>query len=827
MPGTLTTLRQRRERREQSRRSAESRTRSVVIGCGLIVSVLIAAGILSVAFAWASLTHDLPSVAAIPALLDPQTGALLQPTRLYDRSGTRTVAVLAPVDAPRRYVPLNEFPQDLVNATRASQDDIAGELASHLLLWNEPPSSRRDLRRRLLAAQLTAEFGRDKTLEWTLNSADYGHYAYGADAAAQLYFGLPVEKLNTAQSALLAAVSGSPALNPFDSPQDALANQKKILDKMKAAGSLTAEQARQAAAAPLEFQPSPAPLSLSPAFVDLVLSQLDPRFNRERIKQGGLDIVTTLDFDLQIQAACAVQSQMRRLAGDDTPLTAVDGGPCVAAQDLPALPAGASSQSESASAAVIDPKTGQVLALVGETDMNGRQGGLAARRIGSLVTPFIYLTGFARGMSPASLAWDIPGGLTGTAGDTQNPDGRFHGPVRLREALASDYLVPAAEILAQLGADSVAHIAAPFGITFPAGGSDPLLGISLLTPLQAARSYGVFGNQGVLAGSKEGEALLPASVLKVDTVDHAPWYAASTPDLQAVASPQLAYLMTDVLRDPTARRGAAGASLLDLNRPAGAKTGQTADGKDLWAVGYTPDRSVAVWTGGESAQSPALASGLWRALMNTASRDLPPDAWTQPQGMTAMDVCSPSGLLPTDACPLVVREVFLDGNQPVAYDDLYRVFPINRETKLLATIFTPPELVENKVFMVVPEAAKAWAASAGLPTPPDTYDTLQSKTPQPDVHIASPEMLADVTGKVQVTGTASGRDFLFYRLQYGQGLNPQEWVQVGGDSTRQVTDGLLGEWDTAGLSGLYVLQLQVIRMDQSLETDTVMVTVTP
>ena len=139
----------------------------------------------------------------------------------------------------------------------------------------------------------------------------------------------------------------------------------------------------------------------------------------------------------------------------------------------------------------------------------------------------------------------------------------------------------------------------------------------------------------------------------------------------------------------------------------------------------------------------ALASGLWRALMNYVSRDLPPDGWTQPQGMIAMDVCSPSGLLPTDACPLVVREIFLEGNQPVQYDDLYRTFPINRETKLLATIFTPPELVENKVFMVVPEAAREWAVSAGLLTPPDTYDTIQAKPPTPDVNIASPEMFAD------------------------------------------------------------------------------------
>jgi len=826
MPAPLPILRQRRERRDQSRRSAEARTRGAVIGCGLIISAFIAAAILTAALAWANLTSDLPPVAALPVLLDPQDGALLQPTRLYDRSGERVVAVLAPSDGPRRYIPLKDFPPALVAATRVSHPDVAGELASSLLLWNEPPSPRRDLRQRLLAAQLNAEYGRDKVLEWYLNSADYGHFAFGADAAARLYFGLPVKDLDIPQSALLAAVSKTPALNPFDSPQDALANQKKILEAMRAAGALSAEGAAQAASVPLEYQKSPAPLGLSPAFVDLVLSQLDSRFSSARVAQGGLNIVTSLDYDLQLQTACAVRSQLKRLSGDDTPFTAADGGPCVAAQDLPALPANASSADETASAAVIDPKTGQVLALVGEMDSAGNQGNLSARRIGSLVTPFIYLTGFTRGMSPASLAWDIPGGLSGTAGDVQNPDGRFHGPVRQREALASDYLVPAAEILTQLGAESVARIAAPFGVNFPQD-SNPLTGNTLLTSLDAARAYGVFGNQGVLAGWRSGETLRPSAVLRVDTVDHAPWFTAAAPDVQAVVSPQLAYLMTDALRDPTVRHGAGGAAL-DLSRPAGAKTGQTEDGKDLWAAGYTPQRAAAVWVGGESAQSPALASGLWRALMNYASKDLPPDNWPQPQGMASMDVCSPSGLLPTDACPLVVRETFLEGNQPVAFDDLYQSFPINRETKLLATIFTPPELVENRIFMVVPDAAKAWASSAGLLTPPDTYDTIQAKPATPDVNITSPEMFAAVNGELQVTGTAAGKDFLLYRLQYGQGLNPQDWYQIGKDSTTPVSDGLLGEWDTSGLGGgLYVLQLQVVRLDQSLETDTVVVTVQP
>ncbi len=408
MPSSLSILRQRRERRDQSRRSAESRTRGVVIGIGLVISILIAASILTAAFTWASITRDLPSVAALPVLLDPQDGALLQPTRLYDRSGEHVIAVLSPFDEPRRYISLEQFPQQLVDATLASQPDLAGRLASDLLLWDEPPSARRDLRQRLLASQIASEFGRDQLLEWVLNSADFGHFAFGADAAARLYFGTTVDKLNPAEAVALAAIARAPALNPFDSPQDALANQSQLLDEMMEQGFLSDAQAQQVAEATLEFQPIPTPLSLSPAFDELVLSQLDSRFSRERVARGGLDIVTTLDYGLQIQTACAVHTQLRRLAGDDSTLPAIDGGPCLAAQDLSPLPSGTISSDESASAAVIDPQTGQVLALVGEMDSSGRPGSLFARRIGSLATPFIYLTGFARGLSPANSSLGYP-----------------------------------------------------------------------------------------------------------------------------------------------------------------------------------------------------------------------------------------------------------------------------------------------------------------------------------------------------------------------------------------------------------------------------------
>ncbi len=211
--------------------------------------------------------------------------------------------------------------------------------------------------------------------------------------------------------------------------------------------------------------------------------------------------------------------------------------------------------------------------------------------------------------------------------------------------------------------------------------------------------------------------------------------------------------------------------------------------------------------------------------MQYASRDVPADGWTAPQDVTTMTVCDPSGMLPTRECPNLVSEVFLNGNEPIQVDNLFRQFSINRETGFLATVFTPPQLIENRVYMVVPDEARAWAESAGLDIPPSSYDAIQAPPVNPNVNITSPAWLAEVKGKVQIVGTAAGDNFAYSRVQVGKGLNPQEWVQVGGDVSTPVSEGLLAEWDTTGLSGLYAVQLLVVRSDQKVESAVIQVTV--
>jgi hypothetical protein len=211
-------------------------------------------------------------------------------------------------------------------------------------------------------------------------------------------------------------------------------------------------------------------------------------------------------------------------------------------------------------------------------------------------------------------------------------------------------------------------------------------------------------------------------------------------------------------------------------------------------------------------------------MMQYAVRDLPSESWDMPSGIVTVSVCDPSGLLPTAACPNVVSEVFLDGRQPVQVDTLFQTFQVDRETGLLATVFTPPEMVETLTYMVVPQQASAWAESAGIAKPPTAYDTLQTPPVSPDVHITSPGMFSDRHGKIEILGNAAGADFLSYRLEYGQGLYPQAWIQIGTDSTAPLTESLLGEWDTAGLDGLYAMRLMVVRTDQRVEQAIVQVT---
>lgn len=899
MPSVYQTTQYRQRRRQAAERSPLGR---LGLGCAGLLSLLIALALVAAAWEWSQVTQNLPSIEGLPALLDPPDGALLQPTRIYDRSGQHLLLELSNPAAPERkflYLPDStaegeKFSEPLVQATLAAVDPnfwrhggyslagiftdghptIAQRLVSALLLPDEPPSLRRTLRERLLAAQITSRFGRERILEWYLNSADYGRMVYGAAAASRLYFMKEASDLDLAEAAVLAGILLEPQQNPIDTPAVALEHQKQLLLKMMAGGLIRPDEATQAAQESIRLQPGPhpgQPLQIDDlgrpgvdlAFIKIALRQVETQIPQALIERGGLKILTTLDHNLNGEVVCATGRQLSALA---QPLSqggssAADG--CEAARLLPEIQTGYSSAALGAQVVVLEPQTGQILALSAfPMEPIQTEALLAPRPIGTLGTPFIYLTAFTRGFSPASLVWDIPSETDLSSGGNLLDTQKYHGPVRMRIALANDYLPPTDKLIGQIGIENIWRTLQQLGITAPmdaAGGSDspqPPSAVSLfrpMDPLEIAQAYGVLANNGLLAGhssqtSEEASPYTPApiqpyAVLRVEAAN--PQAQSSLPALdwsawqsRPIITPQLAYLMTNVLSDETARWASLShPNPLEIGRPAAAKIGRDPSGAGAWVAGYTPDRVAVVWLGRREDQTADAApddaglfanaaAGLYHAILMTAGAGQPAAGWNPPNGITTVQVCDPSGMLPTAYCPNVVDEVFLDGNQPLQADRLYSSVPVDRDTGQLATIFTPPDVIENRPYMQVPPEAQAWAQQSGLQTPPQTYDSIASDIPQlKDTQITSPQMIAVVHGQVTVVGTAAGEGFSFYRLQVGQGLNPQDWFQIGEDVSRPVNAGLLGAWDTQGKSGLYVIELQVVHQDQSVETADTLVTV--
>lgn len=863
----------RRQRRQAAAaRSLRRRSGRLALGCGASALLALIAVILAGGLVYVDLTAALPPVQRIAVLLDPRNGPLLQPTRLYDRSGTVLLMSLENPGYQRRYLSIDPNQDDYISPemlrvstallepgfwqspgfswrdpTALAPQTVAERLALDLLLWQEPPTLRRALRMRLLAAQLVHTYGRAQVLEWYLNSAYFGHLAYGVESAARLYLGQPASRVTLSGAALLMAVHQAPALNPLDAPDAARAGQEAALDRLLQAGVIAEAEHRRALAEGVQFAPAIEESALpAEAFARLAVDQLAARFGRQRVERGGLRVITSLDYNLQLEMACLTQAQLRRMTRpasllEDTPRLP-SGSPCQAARLLPSLtdelrlPA---SSGLAASGVILNPAAGEVLALLGDSSPAGEGSWLAAHPPGSLLTPVVAVAAFSRGFGPASLVWDIPESLPEALSAYRSANTTYLGPVRLRQALANDYLTPIAQIVSQMGPQNVWRLGGVLGLPSLAGQTSPALiyDQGQTTPLELAQLYAIIANQGVRTGQRQADEWKPAMVLYVeDVISGEVLLDSRQSESQVVLSAPLAYLVHHVLSDSLARRPSLGyPNLLEIGRPAGAKIGQVqpagaaGPGSHVWTAGYTRQRVAVFWMGAPQAGPGELnaraVAGLWHAAMQFMQRSLPVEDWAQPAGLAQIDVCDPSGLLPTRDCPNVVSELFLSGSEPVAPDNLYRAYQVNRETGRLATVFTPPALIEDQVYLVAPPEARSWALAAGLPLPPEAYDAIQPPALQPDVTINSPGLYAYVRGEVEIRGTAAGEGFNFYQLQAGQGLNPQDWLQAAPNGQQPVRDGLLGVWDTTGLDGLYAVRLMVVRQDLSVLTSIIQVTV--
>lgn len=885
----------RRQRREQARSGARRLVRWMIVAALIFAGLNVLTGLLglgTVVSAYAYYSEQLPE----PGLVRVGTDQF-QTTRLYDRTGQHLLyEVIDPLGGDRTWVNLTNIPVDLRNATVAIEDKSFDQNPGYdatgiaRALWNDltggplqggssitqqlvknvliDPSERtqltfdRKVKELVLASRISARYSKDQILEWYLNTNFYGNLAYGAEAAAQVYFGKPVGELTLGEAAILAAIPQSPSLNPIDNFPQAKERQKIVLDAMVAQGYISQQQADVAYTAQLDIQaPEQRFNLLAPHFAIAARKQLEDMLGADLVYRGGLVVYTTLDYPLYLQSECVARTYVARLSGKppDTVIPASDGSDCSAAAYLHAIPPDEQNKDhhvDNAAVEVIDEQSGEVLSMVGSLDyyntaIDGNYNvAYAERQPGSAFKPFTYLTAFEQGYTPATMTLDVR-----TAFDIgsnspyvpENFDRQFHGPQSIRSALANSYNVPAVEVLNWLGVDNVIRTAHTMGInTLDKGRNQYGLSLTLgggevaLSDLTYA--YSVFGNMGVMHGRPTPDdrrrpgfrTLDPTLILRVEDNDgNILWeYGKSnTFSSNSVVDPALAYLINDILSDDAARRPSVGAdSALVLDRPAAVKTGTTNDFRDNWTVGYTPQLVTGVWVGNTDntpmTDMPAIlgAAPIWQAVMTYAHQNLPALTWPRPQDVIEMTVCQTSGLLPTPLCP-TRQEIFKSGTEPTVSDNVYQQYAVNKDTGLLATVYTPPDLVEMRTYEVLPPEAADWVRDTGLPQPPTAYDTLNAPAPSADAVITDPKPFSYVRGTLSIQGTATDTSFQRYRLDYGKGLNPDHWQQIDTDHLAAVANGQLAVWDTSTLDGLYSLRLTVIHGDNAIDQTVIQVTV--
>lgn len=726
----------------------------------------------------------------------------------------------------------------------------------------------RKIKEILLAIELTRRYSKAQILEWYLNTNFYGNLAYGIDAAARVYFGKSASDLTLSEAATLAAIPQFPRLNPFDAPDEARQRRDLVLDAMVLQGCVTREKAEAARAEAWTLATRTVRFDIqAPHFALAVRRQLEAMFGPELVAGGGLRVYTTLDLAAQQQAECVIRAYLRILKGElpDKVLTAAQAQGCAAAAYLPDVPQNVQGKDlnvNNAALVALNPRTGEVVTLVGSADywntaingnfnvaMDGR------RQPGSSFKPFTYVTFLAQGGNAAHVFYDVRRAFTQPNGIPyvpENFDRRYNGPVTLRQALARSLNIPAVEAMSIAGVGNVLRAAHRMGINTLDEGLD-YYGLSLtlgggeVSLLDMTYAYSVFANQGMMLGQpvpverrRSGyRELDPVFILRVEDRNGKVLYRYDQPEMRPILDPRLAYLITDILADREARRPAFGspnALELSANRPAAAKTGTTNDFVDNWTLGYTPQYVVGVWMGNTDNSPMASLPGsrgaayIWHAMMEYLHHGLPIEDFPRPDGLIEVKVCPKSGLLPNGNCP-VITELMIPGTEPRERCQVHQVFEVNKETGRLATIYTPRELVERRIYEVYPPEVMEWIRSLPEnrrpPVPPTEYDTIYGPDlGLRDVAIITPTAYSYVQGLVPIYGNARTETLLTYRLYYGKGLNPATWVQIGADHDITVTQGLLETWDLSNVAnGLYTVRLQVINADMSIQEHAIQVTV--
>ncbi len=598
--------------------------------------------------------------------------------------------------------------------TVAGGSTITQQVARNILLAQDERteiSLRRKMREAVLAVELTLKLSKNDILALYLNQVNYGGMAYGVEAASQTYFGKPAAELLLPECALLAGLPQAPgAYDPFTHPELAKQRQQVVLQLMERQGAITEQQRAAAEAAPLSYNLSPYPIE-APHFIWLVKDQLDALTAEGRIAQGqSLVVRTTLNLDEQHTAEGIIK---RRIAA------------------FKPQPGEISHNVNNASMVVLDPHSGEILALVGSADYFDEtiDGALdmatSPRQTGSAFKPFIYAEALdptrSHPWTAATSILDVSTTFITHDGQPYTPkdyDGREHGPVPVRTALASSLNIPAVKTLKEVGIDNTVELAGRLGITSLDDPSTYDLSLALgggqISLLQLSDAYASLANGGYYIPSY--------AIIDIRDADGKLLYTQPHASPVQVFDPRVTWLISDILSDDRARETGFGLnSTLNVGFTAAVKTGTTTNFHDNWTIGYTPNLVVGVWVGNSNYQAMKDVSGvtgaapIWNEMMRALLADQPDRPFARPQGMSQAEVCDLSGLLPTPACAHTRTEWFIDGTQPTQKDSYYQQVTIDALTGVLASDRTPPAQRKQIIVLDLPVDAQQWARSVGLP----------------------------------------------------------------------------------------------------------------
>jgi 1A family penicillin-binding protein len=531
-------------------------------------------------------------------------------------------------------------------------------------LLNDDRTIPRKIKEFILAIEIEKKYSKDEILQMYLNEVPYGGTAWGVGAAAQTYFGKDVRDLNLVESAILAGMPQSPSnYSPYSStPKAYIARTKEVLRRMREDGHITVDQEKAAnSEVPnVTFQPRGAGFK-APHFVQYVQKILEERYGQAIVEQGGLKVTTTLDLDLQNKAQQIVSDEIAK----------------VEKQHI-----------TNGAAVVINPETGEILAMVGSKDFNAEGVGqynvvTALRQPGSSFKPFTYVTGLKKGYTAATLLMDVPTTFPGGVGQPDyvpvNYDNKFVGPIQVRYALANSRNIPAVKMLAKVGIKDVLTTATDMGITTLPPTADTLkrVGLSLtlgggeVRLIDMADAYSAFVNK--------GRRIDPVAVLKVIDANGKVLEDNRPKAGKQVLTPEQAYIIESILSDNEARSAEFGVNsyLKVPNLNVMVKTGTTNDKRDNWTIGGNNNAMVGVWVGNND-NSPMLnvasgvsgASPIWHKIILAVMANKPNISFEVPENIIVSSVDSVSGYSAHDGFPSR-SESFAKGTEPAGPDPVH------------------------------------------------------------------------------------------------------------------------------------------------------------